>query len=633
MKPTLLVLTLLMFFLGILPASAQVHFFSDDQDERVVAAVEPIQSLGSTDEAGPNLALRFSAKHPNIDAVIGWQNPHGMNRNSCFQLNMLSQKEGRLTAVTYDIDGRLVTEARQFEVLHGPHREHVRLPDGTFRYNQIVEPSVVTGFELHGAALPPGKYETDIWAYGERRMNLRLVAENTPHPRLRILGVKRVAHGDADPERGHFPSDQSFIAADDDEKKDREEKEEEPKPPPRDPVAPAKWKDLTLEEKWAAFDSDVATDRAHEKDWGGFLYRQKDDVFMEQLALHHESAFETLGLGWNLKGLESDRWIRTSTWFCNTSGGHGVSIAYMSLTGTNTESEVVAWFERYPEQLNHHVTSNLFNEIKERATPVKKITALPPHDPKVIYAPWFDPNSTATRAEFERALKAFAGRNQFQQPYLDRFYELVRTPNEDVLRRQSAILTCSHLWRDNVPFKDLRKIITDPEEDPRLREAAVLGISRVTAVPKYVIMHEVASDPEHPGWMAAIQYMNHYSDGFSLQMLEGLEGLDPVKAAQGKALIEARREKLKDKENAISSVTFLRLREAEARTSPIAPAYRTRLIGLIKGLAESDKDEDKERLEKFVASIKKLKFAEGAAGDDARALRNELSALAGIEAP
>jgi len=388
---------------------------------------------------------------------------------------------------------------------------------------------------------------------------------------------------------------------------------------------------MTLEQKWAAFDKDYEENRSLVKDWGNYLVRQKDDAFMEQLCLYHGNSFETLGLGWALKSLDSDRWIRNAVWFCNTSGGHGVSIAQIMLDSEDAESEVLAWLERHPEQIDHSMPSNTVKQLREREVkPAKKITALPPHDPKEIYAPWFDKNAKASRGDYDRALQAFAARNRFKQPYFDRFVEIVSTPNEDILRRQSAILTCSKLWHDNLPFDDLLGIVRDAELDPRLREAAVLACNRAKDSQRYMTMHEVVRDPKHPGWIPAVEYMGHYGDAFSLQLIEAIKEVEGLTPLERKVATDKLRERVEKQGETLPTSGFYRLLTAEKHRSPIAAAYREDYIGKIKSHAVEDRTEAQAgRLKKFVNVVSKYTFAEGAEGDAARTLRKELIALAG----
>ena len=595
-------------------AWGQTHFFHDDFDGRAVGVVE---ALRSELPEGAALALRIRAAHPLVDPELGWRPVRGMNRNTAFQLEALAAREGRLAVVAKDPAGRVVTEGRLVDVARGDHIERTRRPDGRFAYGQVVERNVVHSLDLRGGALAAGTYEAEIWAYGERRMALRLRVEERE---LRVLEVQSLPHGERDPSRGRFPDDQWLIT---------DAPEDGEAPAIELPVPEADWAGMTLDQKWAAYENDVAEAVERRAGWARFLVRARDFEFLEQLGIHDRGAFETLNIGLTLKQEGSDRWIRLAAWHHKNTSGHGPSVTYAMLTDTNTADQVLAWLDQHPEEAARPILSNVVADLREaKIEPAADLRALPPLDPAQVFRAWADPASKATAAEFERGLMAFVTRGQFHATYMQRLAEL-RDKEPDPARRQSALLAYSFMPSTHVPLERLEEIADDGREDDRIREAAVLATRRVDRAEAFVLWHDWASRPDHPGWAAATSYLGDMGNAYTLRVLGGLGDLKPDQQqvrGSSVAAIQAREDKKNGDPNvrAQTRESFRMidaLLAAERRGSATAASLRPWF------LARERPNKGTERAEALVDGLEKR--AAKAEAPDAEVLRDLLRDLKG----
>ena len=122
-----------------------------------------------------------------------------------------------------------------------------------------------------------------------------------------------------------------------------------------------------------------------------------------------------------------------------------------------------------------------------------------------------------------RAINGVAVSGRQDKELLGKVRELTKHEREKI--RIAAFLSHSYTLPKAKPterFDDFIEVVDDVTESPAIREAALMGYSYHTHPAVLLKLHEVAADPKHAAWNAAVSRIGDVGIGFSAPLLEQL---------------------------------------------------------------------------------------------------------------
>ncbi|MBC7965950.1 MAG: hypothetical protein H7Z17_08500, partial [Fuerstia sp.] len=147
---------------------------------------------------------------------------------------------------------------------------------------------------------------------------------------------------------------------------------------------------------------------------------------------------------------------------------------------------------------------------------------------------------------------------------LEQVRQLTRHSDNEV--RQTAFLAHSYLLPQTPATErhdDFVATIDDSAEPAMIREAALLGLSYHNHPSVLLKLHQVAADPKHPAWNAAVSRIGDIGRGFSVSLLRQLQ-----------------KAKLTDKQSTLLADSLKRLTDRESQVQTVESWDMARRISL-----------------------------------------------------
>lgn len=493
--------------------------YRDDHDRRRIADVRvKVVDLGGRRA----LELTISAVGPSVEPMPGFAGIRGGNRQTAEQIdNILS---GRFAfAVTTRAEGAAPVAGTWHGGRRGVILERRLRPDGVIDYFSPTPREYPLELIVNAGPLANGRQSTELSFNGSPR--LRVVSE------VDGLNAKVVEFASL----GESPD--ALLAGEDPPVKPVEEP-----PPPRIDIADADWNARDLEGKWSLLQKSLADDPRVARSFVAFAAARKDYGFLEMIAVHQPLYDGALAAAWALARADAPQWVRVAVHLRRIEMGHGEAETSKILFKHNP-AKALAWHEKYAGQFpeksaaRHSADMDLAAYRKAKVKPGVLAGALPPFDDADLFRHLDAPKTLADfgdRARVKadevythqvvRAIKTYTAAGERSEPWLGKMLALTRHPNEAV--RRNAYLAYAEAGESlaprgaaNHPLDEFRRVMDDVKEPDAVREAALLAFGGFRHPQVYLRLHELAQDPTHPAWKAAISTLGNVGDEFTLEQL------------------------------------------------------------------------------------------------------------------
>jgi hypothetical protein len=523
----------------------QFHY-TDDADGRHIAAVE-VRASG--DGGSVRLRLSVSATGPRVAPVSGFEGVSGGNRFTAEQLRNLLAGARRLTV---QVPGAAHGPGRVYAARVGRLPERRRLADGAIDYLAETIESYPLELVIESGPVdlddsPPDGSTLEILVDGRPRLRVGLDREPA-------TGAFRMNHFESlGPDGAALPPGPGLpllfaplpVPA----------AEQEPVVRPK--VSAEEWNARDMEGKWSLYLRSVAAEPITAKGWVQFLVEQKDYTFLEWIGLYRLGGFGSHGVGEALAAADAPQWMRLAVWM------HQDILGYGEATGATViaarPGPALWWFDQYPEAAAADpAKASAEGLVQAPVAPVPAPHLLPPLKAEDVLAHLTDPPADLVafggreRAEegkvYEeqvvRAINGLLVSALKGEPWDSRLRALVRHPNATV--RREALLAYTHNLWPAPPAAEFGRVVADPKEPAGVREAALLALSYQDDPMVYATLLNLADDPAHPAWKAAVSRLGDIGDGFAIEHLSRPRDLPATEAAVLKSTISRIAERVKD---------------------------------------------------------------------------------------
>lgn len=504
--------------------TVQKHVYIDDDDQRSLADLR--FNVEATNQQ--NLRITVSAIGPDVEPIAGFRGVSGGNRYTAEELGLILDGHNQAQIVTR-FDNGLIANGRILEGKFGTLAERRLLPNGRIDFLGQTELAYPLELIVDPQTKSSGPRTTMIVIAGQARLRCRYSIVNGKVENLKVQSL------------GH----DNFLA---------QAAANKPLPGRRyrltasqdvtPPVSEEAWNQRDNEGKWVLLTEAIQKEPASIANWVNFLVQKKETVLLEWMAIYMPDAFKSHGVGEALIKLAAPQWIRVAAWHNNgfSSVGHGVQQANKDLLYT-TPSEVEHWLEKHKELLDNWQTLSAVLSVlkKDKHDPKDSSSFLPPLQPKTVFATLFH---TGELVDF--------GTNAMAKPDVVYTHQMIRaisgiavggrrTPDllkavrrhtahaeQDV--RIAALLAHTYLLPKSPGterFDDFVGMIDDDSEPQKIREAAMMALSYHKHPSVLLKMHQVAANPAHAAWNAAVSRLSGvgrmWSAGLLRQQLDAAE--------------------------------------------------------------------------------------------------------------
>ncbi len=501
------------------PDAPQRFAYRDDHDGRVLAVVEIVAT------GGGEVEMRISAVGASVEPIPGFEGVRGGNRFTAEQLAHLLS--GRFP-VKIETESVATSERQPGSVAAG---RYGRLPerrleaDGRINYLAQSRRQYPLEMIVRSGRLSPGEHRTEVVVNGSPRLRLTYRVAGRA---VEVIGFASVAEA-----RPAEPVAVEAVTAPAGSKPVGKDKEEKPLPPP---VADADWDARDLEAKWVLFRASMAEFAA----WKQYLAKRKDFAFLEWIAVYGENSEEQMGAAWALAKADAPQWLRVVAWLREAYPvNHDEGETHMLLV-KHAPARAFAWLDKHKEHFavsKRYVYQDYMELQKQKLPPADVGRLLPPLDAAFVFRHMDAPKDLAElgprlKAEpgkvylhqVQRAIKALATSNRYEQPWVGQLRLLTRHRHPEV--RQSAYLAYTHVApaleaRPHV-LEEFLEVVDSAGEPAALREAALLALSYFGHPSVFVKLLRIAAQPEHPAWRAALSRLGDLGHDFTLVQLDRL---------------------------------------------------------------------------------------------------------------
>ncbi len=305
------------------------------------------------------------------------------------------------------------------------------------------------------------------------------------------------------------------------------------------------WRGAPPDERWTRYVREIQEDGALQDAFFGHLREEGQFEFLEEVVLYGRDAQSALR---ELTAADAPGWLRCAVWCLDRrSDSHTWESARSSLL--ERADLAFGWFEAHPPSSPEAL--RVQDELRAAG-------AVPRHDPR--YLPAYDrafvlraldPNgevvSTLHRSptgsgawlgaalSIERALEGFSFLLEHPEPWRE---WVTRLTGDEVERvRLCAYRSLTRFRPREIPVEHLWRDVGNAGLERTAREHALLAWSFGPDDEVYVRLHEIALDPDHPAWFAALSRLGDLGDEFTLDLLARLREveLSPPAAAHREA--------------------------------------------------------------------------------------------------
>lgn len=252
-----------------------------------------------------------------------------------------------------------------------------------------------------------------------------------------------------------------------------------------------RWRALDLEGRWYEYVSCVSPDspapETEKARWLAFLGGQGDGELLEGIAVYHAD----VGAVRRLQEISDPRWFRCALWLADSPDSH---------------------------------TAEAMAKLLENAVPV---APLRPWTADAVFAAllevrgvraWGDEASALPGVLYEhQVLRALGGLRHARlpsAPWADRVLAWIDHP-EVRIRRSARLALGEFATAERVRSALLRR--AREGQQPSDQEVALLAFSYAAHPEVDIVLHEIAADPSHGAWRAAVSRLGERGDAFTLQ--------------------------------------------------------------------------------------------------------------------
>ena len=537
------------------------HDYIDDDDQRPLADlrfdVEP--------ENPQSVKITVSATGPNVEPIAGFRGIRGTNRYTAEELELILQGTHVVEVVTKFDDGQSVV-GQILKGRHGTLPERRLIPRGRIDFLARTDREYPLELVVDPQTSSAGRRRTDVIVNGRPRLHCEYDIVNGRIQGLRVqsLGGHSFLANTLDDALGLRQG--RFILTSLQETKA--------------PVTDADWNLLDAEGKWVLLSRQIASEPAMIRTWVPFLKQKKEFQLLEWMAIYIPDAFKSHGVADALVAGNAPQWIRVVVWHSTgpVSFGHGEQVATSHLSAapgiaehwlTSHKSTVPVW---------EGLLTQTYDGLKQdKFPPVDSSDYLPPLQTSEVFAHLAVSEDVADFADRRKAEPGAVYKHQIIRE-IDgvvvsglRNTELLRqvrqlTHHSDIDIRQAAFLAHSYILPQTASTErqdDIVATVDNAAEPARIREAALLALSYHNHPSVLLKLHQVAADPNHPAWKAAVSRLGDTGRGFSNSLLQSVQ-----------------RKTLTSEQSALLADSLKRLIERESRSHSVANWDMSRRISL-----------------------------------------------------
>jgi len=501
----------------------QYFDFRDHHDGHVIGDVRAILLR----EHGRNLLeITVSAVGPLVEPPPGFRGLRGSNRITAEELESLLTEHGLTLETRAGTEDRVhYGQVREGRRGHLPERRV--LADGTIDFEALSRRIYPLELVLLSQRTGTGLHETDWKVDGSARLRVTTEVEGL---RGRIVSIEGLA-----PRRGAVPH-QEIV---------RGSASSTPPafaigPPEAEPVTPpvdlAEWEARDREGRWMLLKRSVEEAPSDKwKAWVAFLAARKEFELLEWLAIYEPGTFRNLGVGEALMKADAPAWVRVAIWTVDTTDSHTVESAEKRVL-LERPGYSLAWLEKYPFAIQG--VKGIHEELLKIKVPREDVSrALPPLEPREVFAHLDAPGDVEDFGERKRAepgkvyvhqvLRAIEGlvrKKTRDEVSLEKLFLLTKHPN--VAIRRQAFLAYTHFPSELIPHEPFLAVVHENKELLAMRQAALLAASYSLHPEVSLTLLDLALQPQHPAWRAAVSRLGDVGDEIALQFLDDLAAAD-----------------------------------------------------------------------------------------------------------
>jgi len=407
-------------------------------------------------------------------------------------------------------------------------------PNGRIDFEGVTDLDYPLKLRIDTGEVRQGTQQTEIHVDGVPRLRVTFEVDSNE---VHIVGFESLGDPEHLPIRTETSKNSSpFLAAQADGKSSTNAKAA-----PEFKIDPAaKWESRDLEGKWVYFLKSYRQGSARGKAWVKHLAEKREFELLEWLVIYQRNAFKQLQAGEALATANAPQWVRAAVWARRSpqSMGHGEKKS-RSLLVQHNPAFAYSWMHKFREEaLKTDRVKKDYTLLQKRNLKLVDVSkALPPLKAddvfKYLDAPAeLEEFGNRRRAEpgkiyIHQVLRAIDGvtiAGYYEEPWIGKLHNLTQHSNSTV--RHAAYLSMTFVARQldlsNYSLEHFEKVIDDPNETAKIREAALMAFSYFDHPRVFVKLHNVARDTDHPSWKAAVSRLGDFGSGFTIIYLQQL---------------------------------------------------------------------------------------------------------------
>ena len=521
------------------PETAPSEFdYHDDHDGRNLADVRLSFVRQGQQRA---LLINISAVGPFVDPIPGFRGVRGANRYTAEELDLILSGQQAISVHTTHLESASHWTGSYESGERGHLPERRLKPNGRIDFQAVTELDYPLHLTIDTGEIRQGTQQTEVIVDGVPRLRVTFEVDgNDAH----IVGFESLGDPEHLPVRTGTLRESTLAAA-------AQDKPTSSTKSRTTTVHIADWDSRDLEGKWVMIQSRYKQSPNNSKRLVAYLIEKKEFELLEWMVLYQRNALKQLQVGEALVRANAPQWVRAVTWARRSprSLGHAEKKS-RSLLVQHDPGFVFSWLHKYREDtLKSDRVKKDYVLLKSKNLKLQDVSkALPPLKASDVFKFLTAP---AELAEFGNRLRAEPGKvyvhqvlraidgvivsGLYEDPWIGKLHTLTQHSNPKV--RQAAYLTMTyvarHLDLKKYSLKHFEKVIDDPKETPKIREAALMAFSFFDHPRVYVKLHNIARDTGHPSWKAAVSRLGDFGSGFTLIYLQQLSDA-PLSASDAK---------------------------------------------------------------------------------------------------
>jgi hypothetical protein len=500
--------------------------YIDDDDQRALADLR----FYLDPQRGDALQIAISAVGPQVEPIGGYRGIGGTNRYTAEELQLM-------LSGFHDVQIRTRTPDGRIRIGTISSQRSQRLPTRLFRPGQPIDFFAMTAREYpleviaHTSQSGPGAATTEVLLNGVPRLRVNYIIERG---NVRLLGAESIGHDDqlltdlrwirpGQNGRPDIAQRHLFVAAQDNAELPA--------------TLISDWESRDIEGRWVRLRRDLEANPERIDLWVDYLHKRGEDELLEWLAIYIPDAFKSHNVGTLLANSDSPRWLRVAVWHQNApvSIGHSRQVAN-EIVLYHAPAIAEDWLAKHRNDIDNweNRVSTFYDQLTgDKIPPADSSALLPPLQPVDVFkfltpASNVIPFGDRLQAQpgdvyVHQVLRAISGvvvSGRSDKEFLAAVRQLTRHDNLQI--RQSALMSFSWLAKryDGMErFEDLVALVDNPAEPDLLREAALMGYSYHWHPAVLLKLHDVAREPSHPAWRAAVSRLGDIGQSFSVELL------------------------------------------------------------------------------------------------------------------